>query len=135
MRVIVSVIIVAIVHAVSFAQKPPDPEARNKQAVSVAPIRPGTAVQPHRSRPDATSVSKSGSSSARELVKIERTSAQQMKTTHRNVNSKPVSQAVSEKQAPTKNKPIKFSYQPPKNAGVPSAKNTPPPATQSHKPH
>jgi hypothetical protein len=131
-RVTSLLILAAVLHLAIFAQKPPDPEARNKRAVSVTPVRPASSVQTHPSRSAATSVPKSGSSAARDLAKIERTSVQQMKPTHKKDGaSKPGAQAVPGKQAPTKSKPMKFSYQAPTPAGKTSAKNPPPPPVRS----
>jgi hypothetical protein len=134
----------AVLHATGFAQKPaarfvqksPDPEARNKRAVSVAPTRPDNSVQTPQSHYDAASIPKSGSSSARELAKIEQSSVHQIKTNHpKNVSLRPGSQAMLGKQPPTKSKPIKFSYQPPKTAAKTSAKNSSPPAARSRPAH
>jgi hypothetical protein len=131
-RVISLLILAAVLHTAVFAQKPPDPEARNKRAVSIPPTRPANSVQTRRSR-SVASVPKPGSSfarlsSARDLAKIERTNVQQIKTTRKkNASSKPGSKAVSGTQPQTKNKPMKFSYQPPKAPGkTTSAKNPPP---------
>jgi hypothetical protein len=132
-RVIGSLILAAVLHLAVLAQKPPDPEARNRRAVSVTPVRPATSVQTHPSAPDATSVPKSGSSSARDLAKIERTSVQRMKTTHKaNNNVKTASSASPGPQPQTKNKAIKFSYHAPQAAANASAKNPPPPPVRSH---
>lgn len=140
MRVIAALVLAAVLHAAAFAQKPEDPEARNKKAVSVAPPRANSAgpylrpnsAEPHRSQPDATSVPKSGSS-ARDLAKVERSSVQQMKTTHKtNASSKPGASAVAATQPQTKSKPMKFSYHPPQAAGkITSAENPPPPPVRS----
>jgi hypothetical protein len=137
-RVIGLIILAAVLHTAVFAQKPLDPEARNKRAVSIPPTRPANSVQTHRSRSAATSVPKPPSSSARassarDLAKIERTSVQQIKTPRKkNVSSKPGPQVVSGTQPQTKSKPMKFSYQPPKAAGkTSSAKNPRPPSIPS----
>src|SRR5947207_1984873 len=113
----------AVLQATALAQKTPDPEARNKRSVSVAPIRHTNSVQTHRSEPQTTSVPKSGSSSARDLAKIERASVQQIKATHK---TKPSTQAVPGTKPQTQSKPMKFSYHPPTAAGKPSAKNSAP---------
>ena len=139
MRVIGLLILGAVLHTAVYAQKPPNPEARNKRAVSIPPTRPANSVRTHRYRSAATSVPKAGSpsaraSSARDLTKIERTSVQQIKTTHKkNASSKPGPKAVSGTQPQTKSKPMKFSYQPPKPAGkTTSAKNPQPSRVPSH---
>jgi hypothetical protein len=127
-RVIVSLTLGAALHAAAFAQKPADPEARNKHAVSVMPTRPANSVQAHRSRSDATSVP-DNSSSTQELAKIERTGVQQIKTTHKKTaTSKPAPQAVPGTLPQTKSKPMKFSYQSPKAAGKTTSTKNPPPA-------
>ena len=134
MRVIGLLILAAILHTAVFAQRPPDPEARNKRAVSIAPTQPANSVQTHRSRSAATSVPNHGSSSARDLAKIEHTSVQQIKTTHKkDASSKPGPKAVSGTQPQTKSKPMKFSYHPAKTAGkTTSAKNPQPSPVRSH---
>ena len=129
MRLIGLLVLTLFLHTAVFAQKLPDPEARNKSAVSVASTRSATSVQTHRSRSAATSVPKSGSSTARDLAKIERTSVQQMKATHKTTaSSKPKAPAVSGPQPQTKSKPMKFSYNPPNASGkTTSVKNPPSP--------
>lgn len=141
MRVTFLLILAAILHAVAFAQKPQDPELRNKRAVSVAPARRANSAERHqgshsgelhRSQPEPTSVPKSGSSSAVDLAKVERSSVQQMKTAHKtNASSKPGVSAGAATQPQTKSKPMKFSYHPPKAAGKIPAKNPPPPPVRS----
>jgi hypothetical protein len=122
-------------HTKVVAQKTADPETRNKRAVSVAPTRPVNSVQTPRSHYDPTSVPKS-ESSARELAKIEQSSVHQIKASHpKSGTLKPSSQAVAGKQAPTKNTPIKFSYQPPKTAAKTSAKNSSPTTARSRPAH
>jgi hypothetical protein len=133
-RVIGSLVVVAVLHFAAFAQKPPDPEARNKQAISVAGTRPGSSVQPHRSHYDAITVPKSGSSSARDLAKIEQSSVQRMKTTHKANNNLKTASALPATKSQTGNKPINFSYQPPK-AAAKAATNPPSPASRSPKNH
>lgn len=144
MRVIGLLVITATLHAAAFAQRPVDPEARNKRAVSVAEpqanpagahLKPNSA-ESHRSQPQQTSVRKSASSTARDLAKIERTSVQQMKTTHKaNNNLKPTSSASPATKPQISNKPIKFSYHPPQAAGKASVKNPPPAPVRSHPTH
>ena len=128
MKVIALLMFAVALQGSALAQKAQDPELRNKHAVSVGPTRPTKSVQTHRSQPEASSVPKSGSSSARDLAKVERSSVQQMKTTHKtNASSKPGASAVAATQPQTKSKPMKFSYHPPKAAGNIPAKNPPPP--------
>jgi hypothetical protein len=129
-KIIGLITLAAVLHATAFAQKPADPESRNKRAVSVAPTRPANSVRTQQSHYDATSVPKTGSSSARDLAKIEQSSVHQIKTSpKKNASLKPG--PVPAKQAQTKRKPIKFSYQPPKTAAKTSAKNSSPPVARS----
>lgn len=126
MRVIALLIVAAVLPVAAFGQKPQDPEARNKRAVTVVPNRPGNSA-PRRSQPEANSVPRSGSASARDLEKIERTSVQQMKTTHKANNNLKAGSASAGTHPQNKNKPMKFSYHAPKAAGeTNSAKNPPP---------
>ena len=123
MRVLGLLILAAVLHATVFAQKPPDPEVRNKRAVSVALTRPSNSVKTQQSRYDVASVPKSGSSSARDLAKIEQSSVQQIKATRKkNASSKPGSQAVPRTQSQSKSKPMNFSYHAPKTVVKTSAK-------------
>jgi hypothetical protein len=131
-RVIGLLVLAAVLDTATVAQKTPDPEARNKRAVSVAPARTSNSVKPHRSRSDTPSVPRSGSSSARELAKIEGTSVQQIKATHKkSASSKPGNQAVPATQPQTKSKPMKFSYHAPSPADKISAKNPSPAPVRS----
>lgn len=133
MRVIGLLTLAAVLHTTAFAQKPADPEARNKRAVSVSSSR---ATNSEQTQYEATSVPKSGSSSARDLAKIEQSSIHQVKASpKKNAGSKPGSPAVFGKQPQTKGKPIKFSYQPPKTTGKTSAKNPAPAAGRSRPAH
>lgn len=144
MRVIGLIALAAVLYTPAFAQKPAsasaqkqaDPEMRNKRAVSVTPVRPRNSVQTERSHYGAASVSKSGSSPARELAKIEQSSVHHIKANpKRNASLTPSSQAVTGKQPSTRNKPIKFSYQPPKTAVKNSAKNPSSPGARSRPAH
>ena len=144
MRVIALIVVAATLHTAALAQKPTDPEARNKRAVSVAEPRAKTAgarrrpnsAEPHRSHPQSASVSKAATSTARDLAKVERTSVQQMKTTHKaNKDLKTASSASPAAKPQSSNKPIKFSYHPPQAAPKNSVKNPPPAPVRSHPTH
>jgi cytoskeletal protein RodZ len=117
-RLIGLLVLTLFLHTAVFAQKLPDPEARNKSAVSVASTRSATSVQTHRSRSAATSV-------------------QQMKATHKTTaSSKPKAPAVSGPQPQTKSKPMKFSYNPPNASGkTTSVKNPPSPRRSREETH
>jgi hypothetical protein len=143
-RVITLIVVAATLHTAAFAQKPLDPEARNKRAVSVAEPRANptgvrrtpNSAEPHRSQPQAASVSKAATSTARDLAKVERASVQQMKTTHKaNKDLKTASSASPAIKPQSSNKPIKFSYHPPQAAGKNSVKNPPPAPVRSHPIH
>jgi len=143
-RVIALIVLAAALHTAAFAQKPENPEARNKRAVSVAQpganpdgarLRPNSA-EPHRSQPQGTSVPKPASSLARELAKTERGSVQQMKTTHRENNNLKTAPSASPASKPqNNNKPIKFSYHAPQAGSKNSVKNPPPAPVRSHPTH
>jgi hypothetical protein len=143
-RVITLIVVAATLHTAAFAQKPVDPEVRNKRAVSVAEPRANPAgvrrrsnsAEPHRYQPQETSVSKAASATTRDLAKVERTSVQQIKTTHKaNNNLKTMSSASPATKPQTSNKPIKFSYHPPQGAGKNSVKSPPPAPVRSHPTH
>lgn len=142
MRIIALIVVAAALHTAAFAQKPEDPEARNKRAVSVAQprltpsrVRVEANSEPHRS-PDHTSVRKSASSTARDLAKIERTSVQQMKATHKAKNtSKAAPPALPGDRPQSKKKPINFSYQRPQAANKTSVKNPQPAPVRSRPTH
>jgi hypothetical protein len=127
-RVICLLTLAAVLHITAFAQRQPDPEAGNKRAVSVAPSGHTNSVQAPRPQSAAASIPRSGLSSARDLAKIERTSVQQIKITHKTkAGSKPGAQAVPGTQPQTRSKPMKFSYHAPKAAAkATSAKNPAP---------
>jgi hypothetical protein len=115
----------AVLYTTAFAQKKPeDTEARNKRAVSVAPARHSNSLETPRSHYDPITVPKSGSSSSRELAKIEQSSVHQVKNSPKtNTASRTRVQPVAGTQSRTKSKPMKFSYHAPTAANKTSAKN------------
>lgn len=122
MKLLLLAVFGLLLPAVAFAQKnPPDPDLRDKRAV---------AVDSHKSHPSDIAAPRKNSTS-RELAKIERGSVQKPKTTHTPAAARtPTSAPLSTGEA-RKDKPIKFSYQPP----VKTSSNThPSPApVQPHK--
>jgi hypothetical protein len=141
-RIIALIVVAATLHAAAFAQKPEDPEARNKRAVSVVQPRANpsrvrveaNSAEPHRST-DRTSVPKPAASTARDLAKIERTSVQQMKTTHKAKNNSKAAPSLPATQAQNRNKPMRFSYHPPQAANKTSVKNPQPAPVRSRPAH
>jgi len=100
----------ALVGAAS-AQKTQDPELRNKRATAVN-------VQPHKYHSTATRPTTAASSSAPDLAKIERNSVSKINPRRK---ASPVSPAThpavqTTQVAPNKNKPVKFSYHPPRGS-------------------
>jgi hypothetical protein len=95
----------------AFAQKKtPDPETRNKRAVSVEPQKSGSG---------ATSPVKGNAATARDLAKIEQSG--KANTTHKAKSSSTTVAAKIPPEPQPKSKPIKFSHHAPKASG-----NSPP---------